>query len=230
MRPSDYWHRQCNATYQTDPIGIALIEELGPETNHVGLGLPASRRHLARLAGIHRPGARPPPGGDPPQGDLRERGPALRLHHSLRGRHHADRRLHVRDRLLHPHRRAGARRRGARLRVALRARAHPHPGEPAHAVPRRRRAAQGVLAHAGSVRRAHGGRGRDEDAQARHRHLPDHRARHDRHRQGGGQPRLPLRRALPLRHRRRLERRGDGEPRHRVQDALQEDARAGAAP
>ena len=29
MKPSDYWHRQCYATYQTDPIGIKLIEDLG---------------------------------------------------------------------------------------------------------------------------------------------------------------------------------------------------------
>ena len=68
----------------------------------------------------------------------------------------------------------------------------------------------------------------DEEPQGRHRHLPDHRARHDRHREGGGHPRLPLQRPLPLRHRRRLERGGDGEPRHRLQDALQEDGRAGA--
>jgi predicted TIM-barrel fold metal-dependent hydrolase len=31
MPPSDYWKRQCWATYQTDPIGIKLLEELGAE-------------------------------------------------------------------------------------------------------------------------------------------------------------------------------------------------------
>ncbi len=31
MPPSEYWQRQCWATYQTDPIGIKLIDELGPE-------------------------------------------------------------------------------------------------------------------------------------------------------------------------------------------------------
>jgi predicted TIM-barrel fold metal-dependent hydrolase len=31
MAPSDYWRRQCWATYQTDPIGIKLIDELGAD-------------------------------------------------------------------------------------------------------------------------------------------------------------------------------------------------------
>ena len=31
MKPSDYWHRQCKATYQSDPIGLKLLEELGPD-------------------------------------------------------------------------------------------------------------------------------------------------------------------------------------------------------
>jgi predicted TIM-barrel fold metal-dependent hydrolase len=29
MPPSDYWKRQCWATYQTDPIGVKLLDELG---------------------------------------------------------------------------------------------------------------------------------------------------------------------------------------------------------
>src|SRR6266550_1399830 len=29
MPPSEYWRRQCYATYQTDPIGIKLVEEIG---------------------------------------------------------------------------------------------------------------------------------------------------------------------------------------------------------
>jgi predicted TIM-barrel fold metal-dependent hydrolase len=29
MPPSEYWKRQCWATYQTDPIGVKLIDELG---------------------------------------------------------------------------------------------------------------------------------------------------------------------------------------------------------
>ena len=31
MPPSGYWHRQCWATYQTDPIGIKLLDELGAD-------------------------------------------------------------------------------------------------------------------------------------------------------------------------------------------------------
>jgi predicted TIM-barrel fold metal-dependent hydrolase len=29
MPPSDYWKRQCRATYQTDPVGIKLLDEVG---------------------------------------------------------------------------------------------------------------------------------------------------------------------------------------------------------
>ena len=32
MKPSDYWRRQCKATFQFDPIGIKLIDEMGAET------------------------------------------------------------------------------------------------------------------------------------------------------------------------------------------------------
>ena len=59
----------------------------------------------------------------------------------------------------------------------------------------------------------------DQAAQARHRHLPRDRARPDRDREGDRDARPPVRRARALRHRRRLERGGDGEPRHRVEDA-----------
>ena len=40
MRPSEYWRRQCKATYQSDRIGIALIEELGAETIMWGSDFP----------------------------------------------------------------------------------------------------------------------------------------------------------------------------------------------
>jgi uncharacterized protein len=40
MRPSEYWRRQCKATYQSDRIGIALIEELGVETIMWGSDFP----------------------------------------------------------------------------------------------------------------------------------------------------------------------------------------------
>ena len=29
MKPSEYWHRQCYATYQSDPIGLRLLDVLG---------------------------------------------------------------------------------------------------------------------------------------------------------------------------------------------------------
>jgi predicted TIM-barrel fold metal-dependent hydrolase len=32
MRPSDYWRRQCKATFQFDRIGIKLIDDIGVET------------------------------------------------------------------------------------------------------------------------------------------------------------------------------------------------------
>jgi predicted TIM-barrel fold metal-dependent hydrolase len=32
MQPSEYWRRQCRATYQTDRIGIKLLDDLGHDT------------------------------------------------------------------------------------------------------------------------------------------------------------------------------------------------------
>ena len=31
MKPSDYWHRQCYATYQSDRIGIKMLDEIGED-------------------------------------------------------------------------------------------------------------------------------------------------------------------------------------------------------
>ncbi|MFO1080947.1 MAG: amidohydrolase family protein [Reyranellaceae bacterium] len=31
MKPSDYWHRQCYATYQSDKVGVKLLDELGAD-------------------------------------------------------------------------------------------------------------------------------------------------------------------------------------------------------
>ena len=31
MKPSDYWHRQFYATYQTDPVGVRLLDLLGED-------------------------------------------------------------------------------------------------------------------------------------------------------------------------------------------------------
>jgi predicted TIM-barrel fold metal-dependent hydrolase len=40
LPPREYWRRQCKATYQTDRIGIRLIEELGAETVMWGSDFP----------------------------------------------------------------------------------------------------------------------------------------------------------------------------------------------
>ena len=32
MKPSDYWRRQCKATFQLDPIGAKLVDDMGVET------------------------------------------------------------------------------------------------------------------------------------------------------------------------------------------------------
>ena len=40
MPPSEYWRRQCRATYQTDRIGIKLIDELGHDTIMWGSDFP----------------------------------------------------------------------------------------------------------------------------------------------------------------------------------------------
>ncbi|MDA1075517.1 MAG: amidohydrolase family protein [Proteobacteria bacterium] len=40
MKPSDYWHRQCYATYQSDPIGIRLLDVLGEDNVMWGSDFP----------------------------------------------------------------------------------------------------------------------------------------------------------------------------------------------
>jgi predicted TIM-barrel fold metal-dependent hydrolase len=40
MPPSDYWRRQCRATYQTDRIGIKLLDEIGADTIMWGSDFP----------------------------------------------------------------------------------------------------------------------------------------------------------------------------------------------
>ena len=60
----------------------------------------------------------------------------------------------------------------------------------------------------------------------RHRCLPGEPARHDPDREAGRLDRPGIRRTLPVRYRHRLERRGDGGPRHGVRHARQAGARA----
>jgi predicted TIM-barrel fold metal-dependent hydrolase len=40
MRPSEYWRRQCYATYQTDRIGVKLIDEIGEDNVMWGSDFP----------------------------------------------------------------------------------------------------------------------------------------------------------------------------------------------
>lgn len=40
MKPSEYWHRQMYATYQTDIVGVKLLEELGEDTIMWGSDFP----------------------------------------------------------------------------------------------------------------------------------------------------------------------------------------------
>jgi predicted TIM-barrel fold metal-dependent hydrolase len=40
MPPSDYWRRQCKATFQSDPIGIKLLDDLGAENVMWGSDFP----------------------------------------------------------------------------------------------------------------------------------------------------------------------------------------------
>ena len=66
----------------------------------------------------------------------------------------------------------------------------------------------------------------DKDVEGRDRGVPRHPARHDPDRQARRHDRPGLGRPVSVRHRRRVEPGRDREPRHRVQNPLQEDARA----
>jgi predicted TIM-barrel fold metal-dependent hydrolase len=40
MKPSEYWQRQCMATYQSDKVGIKLLAELGEDNIMWGSDFP----------------------------------------------------------------------------------------------------------------------------------------------------------------------------------------------
>ena len=40
MPPSEYWHRQCYATYQTDPVGTKLVDDIGEDNIMWGSDFP----------------------------------------------------------------------------------------------------------------------------------------------------------------------------------------------
>jgi predicted TIM-barrel fold metal-dependent hydrolase len=65
MKPSEYWHRQCYATYQSDPVGIRLLDFLGDGNIMWGSDFPHpdgiwpdSDEFIARELGGLPPGAR----------------------------------------------------------------------------------------------------------------------------------------------------------------------------
>ena len=78
MKPSDYWRRQCKATFQFDRIGTKLIDDMGVETLMWALRLPAHRRRVAGVVEVHRGAVRPPAGRRRAQDHLRERREVLR--------------------------------------------------------------------------------------------------------------------------------------------------------
>ena len=80
MPPSEYWKRQVWATYQTDPVGVKLLDELGVDKVMWGSDFPHPDGVWPDSKRVHRPRARPPPGRDVRAQDrLRERGAALQL-------------------------------------------------------------------------------------------------------------------------------------------------------
>ena len=38
MKPSEYWRRQCRATYQSDPVGLRLIKDVLPKYSNLAMG------------------------------------------------------------------------------------------------------------------------------------------------------------------------------------------------
>ena len=46
LRPSEYWHRNCYATFQNDLLGLSQLDYLGRGPRDVGQRLSAQRRLL----------------------------------------------------------------------------------------------------------------------------------------------------------------------------------------
>ena len=77
MKPSDYWRRQCRATFQFDRIGAGLVDEMGLESLMWGIRLPPWRRGMAGIEPVHRGAVRPPLGTRGASADLRQRARVL---------------------------------------------------------------------------------------------------------------------------------------------------------
>ena len=52
MKPSDYWHRQCYANYQSDKVGTRLLDFLGEDNIVWGSGFPHTRIVFGRIRNI----------------------------------------------------------------------------------------------------------------------------------------------------------------------------------
>ena len=85
MKPSDYWRRQCKATFQFDRIGTKLIDDMGVETLMWGSDYPHGDGVWPDSSQVHRRAVRPPARRHHAQDHLRERGPVLRPDQVTRG-------------------------------------------------------------------------------------------------------------------------------------------------
>ena len=77
MKPSEYWHRQCYATYQTDPVGIRLLDILGEDNVMWGSDYPHPDGIWPDFAGVPRPRAFRRERRGAPQDHARQRDEAL---------------------------------------------------------------------------------------------------------------------------------------------------------
>ena len=78
LLPSEYWRRQCKATFQYDRIGTKLIEDMGVETLMWGSDYPHPGRRVAGIGEVHRRPVQPPAGRRQIRDDVRQRRQVLR--------------------------------------------------------------------------------------------------------------------------------------------------------
>ena len=78
MLPSEYWRRQCKATFQYDRVGTKLIDEMGIETLMWGSDYPHPDGVWPEFEEVHRRPVQPSAGRCHLQDDLRERRQVLR--------------------------------------------------------------------------------------------------------------------------------------------------------
>ena len=79
MKPSEYWQRQCYATYQSDPVGVKLLDEIGEDNIMWGSDFPHPDGIWPDSQEYIEQRTRPPAGRDPQEDRLRQRRQALPL-------------------------------------------------------------------------------------------------------------------------------------------------------